>query len=173
MITGGGPLLETLKKSNPDILFTGYLQKEQLYNLYAAADIFTFPSTTETLGNVVLEAMASGLPVIVPAAGGLKENIIHEYNGLLSEPNDVASFTNAIDVLVNSTSKRNVFAKNARIYAKNKSWESVFHNLLKHYHTVIKGHQSQPEELQNTFLGKLQDISTQIWSKINQEESTI
>ncbi|HAE41815.1 MAG TPA: glycosyltransferase family 1 protein, partial [Clostridiales bacterium] len=137
IITGGGPRLEELTKKNPDILFTGYLKGKDLTDIYSSADIFSFPSSTETLGNVVLEAMASGLPVVGPAAGGLKDNIIDGYNGILSVPNEVESFYQGIRSLIEDESKRIEMSKNARAFAESKSWDKVFEGLIESYKTVL------------------------------------
>jgi glycosyltransferase involved in cell wall biosynthesis len=137
VITGGGPLLEELKEKYPYIIYTGYLREKDLTDVYSAADIFAFPSTTETLGNVVLESMASGVPVVGPSAGGLKENIIHMYNGILSKPNDIDSFYSGIDLLIRNDSLRKTLSHNARQFAETKSWNSVFESLIEKYHMLI------------------------------------
>jgi glycosyltransferase involved in cell wall biosynthesis len=71
-IVGDGPAREELEASfvGTNTVFTGFLRGDDLARVYAAADLFTFPSANETLGNVVLEAMASGLPVVAPRSGG-------------------------------------------------------------------------------------------------------
>ena len=86
-VVGDGPLRSELEKAFADlpVVFTGYLQGEDLACAYAAADVFAFPSANETFGNVVLEAMASGLPVIAPRSGGLIDHVQHGHNGLLFE----------------------------------------------------------------------------------------
>jgi glycosyltransferase involved in cell wall biosynthesis len=137
IVTGGGPRLEELTKKNPDVLFTGYLKGKDLTDIYSSADIFSFPSSTETLGNVVLEAMASGLPVVGPAAGGLKDNIIDGYNGILSVPNEVESFYQGIRLLIENDSIRIEMSKNTRAFAKTKSWNRVFEGLIESYKTVL------------------------------------
>ncbi len=84
-LIGDGPnrkLLELLFSDTPTV-FTGFLTGEELESAYASADMFVFPSKNETLGNVVLEAMASGLPVIVPTEGGQVDHVIHGKTGLL------------------------------------------------------------------------------------------
>jgi glycosyltransferase involved in cell wall biosynthesis len=70
---GDGPLLPELKKKLPQAVFTGSLHGRELSAAYASADVFTFPSTTDTYGNVVIEAMSSGLPVLVSDQGGPRE----------------------------------------------------------------------------------------------------
>jgi len=70
---GDGPLLPELKKKLPQAIFTGSLHGRELSAAYASADVFAFPSTTDTYGNVVIEALASGLPVVVSDQGGPRE----------------------------------------------------------------------------------------------------
>ena len=70
---GDGPFLAELKKKLPQAIFTGPLHDRELSTAYASADLFVFPSTTDTYGNVVIEAMASGLPVLVSDQGGPRE----------------------------------------------------------------------------------------------------
>jgi glycosyltransferase involved in cell wall biosynthesis len=138
VVTGGGPRLEELTNNNPDILFTGYLKDKALTDIYSCADIFSFPSSTETLGNVVLEAMASGLPVVGPSAGGLKDNIIDGYNGILSVPNELESFYKGIKALIDDESKRLMMAKNARVFSETKSWKKVFEELIENYKILLE-----------------------------------
>jgi glycosyltransferase involved in cell wall biosynthesis len=69
-VVGDGPYLAELKTLLPDAIFTGYLLGDVLAAAYASADVFLFPSTTDTYGNVVVEALASGIPCIVSDAGG-------------------------------------------------------------------------------------------------------
>ncbi len=72
----------------PDAVFTGYLTGEPLATAYASADIFVFPSTTDTFGNVIIEAQASGLPVIVSDLGGPKELVEDVVNGIVTKAHD-------------------------------------------------------------------------------------
>jgi len=71
IVVGDGPLLPTLRDALPEAVFTGALSRQAVAEAFASADCFVFPSTTDTAGNVVLEAQASGLPVIVSGSGGL------------------------------------------------------------------------------------------------------
>ena len=73
LLVGHGPYSQALAEALPDAIFTGYLKGKDLATAYASADVFAFPSTTDTFGNVIIEAQASGIPVIVSDAGGPKE----------------------------------------------------------------------------------------------------
>src|SRR4029078_12685175 len=88
-VVGHGPYAEALEKSLPDAFFTGYLSGTELATAYASAEIFVFPSTTDTFGNVILEAQASGLPVVVSDSGGPKELVAHNVNGLITRSHNV------------------------------------------------------------------------------------
>lgn len=121
-----------------NVTFPGYLRGSELAAMYASCDVFVFPSTTETFGNVVLEAMASGLPVITVDSGGVKDSIIDGYNGIICRPRDADSFTRAIIKLLNAENQISSMAKNARKYALTKSWESVFNQLINDYYSVLE-----------------------------------
>ncbi len=106
IIAGIGPEEESLKAlAGPGVLFVGVLDRRRsLPRLYASADAFLFSSLTETLGLVVLEAMASGLPVIATPAGGVADHLRDEENGIAVPPYDVDAMANAIVALTLDTS---------------------------------------------------------------------
>lgn len=137
VVTGDGPMLDKYKSDNKDVIFTGYLKGEALSQLYASSDIFAFPSSSETLGNVVLEAMASEIPVVGVNSGGVKDNIVDGYNGLLSKPQDVKSFKQGIKILIDNEDYRIQIGKNARKFALNKDWDKIFEKLIHQYEEVI------------------------------------
>ena len=93
--TGDGPYLPELKKRVPQGIFTGPLHGAELSKAYASADLFVFPSTTDTYGNVVLEALASGLPVLVSEQGGPRELLRDRGDGCVV-PRDAAAWVAAI-----------------------------------------------------------------------------
>ena len=125
-IVGHGPYSEALAKSLPEAIFTGHLTGKQLATAYASADIFVFPSTTDTFGNVILEAQASGLPVVVSDSGGPKELVTDEANGLVTKSHDVEDFTRAIRELVTNRALRERMANSARESITERSWPSAF-----------------------------------------------
>lgn len=97
---GDGPSREPLQKQFPDDHFFGFIQGKPLAELYASSDLFVFPSTTETFGNVVLEAFASGLPVVGVNQGGSSDLVLPGVNGLLGKPNDPSDFASQIQNLL-------------------------------------------------------------------------
>ena len=125
-VVGHGPYSEALAKSLPEAFFTGYLRGTELATAYASADIFVFPSTTDTFGNVILEAQASGLPVVVSDSGGPKELVAHKANGLITRSHDVEDFTGAIRALVADRALRERMANSARESVTDRSWPRAF-----------------------------------------------
>lgn len=138
IITGEGPMKAELEQTMPDnVIFTGYKKGRELAEIYASCDIFAFPSSFETFGNVVLEASASGLPVVGVKEGGVLELIHHGETGYLSNPRDSESFSALLEQLIVDPDIRYNFSKNGRIFAQSKSWNSVFANLMEIFERVI------------------------------------
>ncbi|HJY53288.1 MAG TPA: glycosyltransferase [Candidatus Udaeobacter sp.] len=125
-VVGHGPYSEAFAKSLPEAFFTGYLRGTELAAAYASADIFVFPSTTDTFGNVILEAQASGLPVVVSDSGGPKELVMDRANGLITKSHDVEDFTCAIRTLVTDGALRERMANSARDSVTDRSWPRAF-----------------------------------------------
>src|SRR5262249_56193785 len=103
---GGGEGREGAGPVN--VTFVGELHGQELARLYASADIFCFPSTTDTFGQVLLEAAASGLPVVAAAAGGAVELVRDGETGLLVEPDDTQAFADAVRALALLPQRRDV-----------------------------------------------------------------
>jgi glycosyltransferase involved in cell wall biosynthesis len=138
LLVGDGPLADELKEElRGNVTFTGYLKGEELAHVYASSHTMIFPSPTETFGNVVLESLACGTPVIGANAGGVKHIIINTKTGYLCEPKQVQQFAAAIDNLLNDPIKHKQMSLFAREYALSQSWDQIFENLLSHYESVI------------------------------------
>jgi glycosyltransferase involved in cell wall biosynthesis len=125
-VVGHGPYSEALAKSLPEAFFTGYLKGTELATAYASADVFVFPSTTDTFGNVILEAQASGLPVVVSDSGGPKELVTDKANGLITRSHDAEDLTRAIRALVTDRALRERMANSARDSVIDRSWPRAF-----------------------------------------------
>jgi glycosyltransferase involved in cell wall biosynthesis len=123
IVVGGGPMLAELQAACPDAVFTGTLSHDDVAVAMASADIFVFPSTTDTAGNVVLEAQACGLPVVVSDRGGPCENLLRGESGIVCRGGDVSSFAGAIQELSNPD-RRAAFSAAARRYAESRAWEA-------------------------------------------------
>jgi glycosyltransferase involved in cell wall biosynthesis len=125
-VVGHGPYSHEFSESLPEALFTGYLTGGELAAAYASADIFVFPSTTDTFGNVIIEAQASGLPVIVSDSGGPKELVENDRNGLITRSHDVEDLTRAIRELVADPERRKQMGNLARESVINRTWPDAF-----------------------------------------------
>jgi glycosyltransferase involved in cell wall biosynthesis len=125
-IVGHGPYSKEFSESLPEALFTGYLKGKDLAAAYASADIFVFPSTTDTFGNVIIEAQASGVPVIVSDSGGPKELVENERNGLITKSHDAEDLTRAIRELVTDPERRKRMGNFARESVIDRTWPNAF-----------------------------------------------
>src|SRR5205823_1270030 len=125
-VVGHGPYSKEFSDALPEALFTGYLKGEELAGAYASADIFVFPSTTDTFGNVIIEAQASGIPVIVSDSGGPKELVENNRNGLITKSHDVEDLTRAIRELVADPERRKRMGDVARESVIDRTWPSAF-----------------------------------------------
>jgi glycosyltransferase involved in cell wall biosynthesis len=125
-VVGHGPYSEKFAQSLPEAVFTGYLTGRELATAYASADIFVFPSTTDTFGNVILEAQACGVPVVVSDSGGPKELVEDRSNGLITRSRDVDDFTRAIRSLVADAALRERMGTAARKSVIDRSWPNAF-----------------------------------------------
>ena len=116
IFVGDGPYRRDLenKLAGFPVQFTGFLTGEELATLYASSDVFVFPSTTDTFGNVVLEAQASGLPVIVSDEGGPKELMIHNETGYIIKANDKSALVNTLILFIKDREKIKTMGEKAR-----------------------------------------------------------
>ena len=133
-LVGDGAYTGIMRARAPaDVTFAGYLEGQALSEAYAAADVFVFPSRSETLGNVVLEALTSGLPVVGVRDGGTLENVEDGLNGVLCEPGDAGSFAAGIRRLAENPALRSRLGQNARTWAEARGWDAAFAPLTAAY----------------------------------------
>jgi glycosyltransferase involved in cell wall biosynthesis len=127
-MVGDGPYVGelALKLSGKGCHFCGVLRGDDLSKAYASGDIFVFPSTTDTFGNVVLEAHASGLPAVVTDMGGPMEIISPGETGLVAKGRDVGSFADAVSRLAEDPGLRQRMSAAARALASKRTWERAF-----------------------------------------------
>ncbi|MDG3006328.1 glycosyltransferase family 4 protein [Paludisphaera mucosa] len=139
LFVGDGPSRGDLEARMGGIArFAGYRVGDELADHYAAGDVFAFTSTTETFGNVVLEAMASGLPVVALRAGGVGEIVRDDDTGLLVDPEAPPQvFAEALIKLVDQDQLRGRLARSARSYAESQSWDAIMDGLRDRYAGVI------------------------------------
>jgi glycosyltransferase involved in cell wall biosynthesis len=139
-VVGDGPsrgMLETLLAPTPTV-FTGWLSDGDLAAAYAAADIFVFPGANETFGNVALEAMASGLPVVAPRAGGILDQVVDGETGLLFEAEDCGAFVMATRWLVHDVRFRRRLGARARSRAQARPWTAVLDTVVGWYEALAR-----------------------------------
>ena len=128
---GDGPMRKELEAVCPGAVFTGTLSPDDVAVAMASADIFVFPSRTDTAGNVVLEAQASGLPVLVSRMGGPRENLRPGETGFAC--GDPVDFAGRAAALVRNRDKRKRFGDAAREYALTRPWETMLEPLYRCY----------------------------------------
>lgn len=112
-------------RRNLDIVFTGPRTGEPLAQTYASGDIFVYPSLTETFGQVIQEAMASGLPVVARKEGGPADIVLPGSTGYLPEPESVEEFANYTLKLIEDSDLRQTMSRAARTYAEDRSWAAI------------------------------------------------
>ena len=125
VIVGDGPLREALQREHRDVHFAGVQRGEALAAHYASADLFVFPSCSETFGNVTLEAMASGLCVVAFAAAAAGELMRDRRDGLLAAPGDDAAFVRAAVAAATRAVDVDALRQRARLRAQASDWEPV------------------------------------------------
>jgi len=131
VIVGQGNEQPWLEANVPNAHFTGVLRGEQLAQAYANMDLFVFPSTTDTFGNVILEAMASGVPAVVTSEGGPKFLVQSGVTGYVAS--DFNSFKRCVKGLLTDLDTHHAMREAARHYACGLSWDSVFEKLFSTY----------------------------------------
>lgn len=136
IFVGDGPFRGELQAASPDAVFTGELAHREVATMMASADLFVFPSRTDTLGNVVLEAQASGLPVLVSDEGGPRENIEAGETGFVCLEGGPFDFASRIVMLARDRARRLRMGPAARAYALGRSWERALAPLYQAYREV-------------------------------------
>lgn len=138
-LVGDGPLRSRLEKQLPRATFAGYQTGDALSRWYASGDIFVFPSTTETFGNVVQESLASGVPAVVSDRGGPQTVIDPGTTGLVARARDPADLAAQVGRLLADAELRGAMGRAARRQTIGRSWERVNDALLDGYRSVVEG----------------------------------
>lgn len=128
IVVGGGPYLDTMRAAleGHDAVFAGYRFGEELARLYASADLFVFPSATDTLGQVVMEAQCSGLPTLVSDRGGPREMVLEGVTGRVLPADDARAWIDAIVALVRDGPRRRAMGHAASRHMREYSIERSF-----------------------------------------------
>ncbi|HAX90520.1 MAG TPA: glycosyl transferase [Cyanobacteria bacterium UBA11370] len=138
-LVGDGPHRSALEKhfAGTPTHFVGYLMGKELGSAFASADAFIFPSRTETLGLVLLEAMAAGCPVVAARSGGIPDIVTDGVNGYLFDPTDEDGAIAATQRLLEHQDERETLRQNARAEAERWSWSAATRQLQNYYKTVL------------------------------------
>ena len=146
-LVGDGPLLKDFKdEALPNMTFTGFLRGAALSKMYASSDVFLFTSNTETLGFVIMEAMASALPVIACSEGGVADNLIDGVNGFSCGFRNEEEYYNACEKMILDVPLRHKLGDTGREQALNMSWENTFDKLIASYSKLLKSRNDLTEE---------------------------
>jgi phosphatidylinositol alpha 1,6-mannosyltransferase len=138
-LVGRGPLEEEIRRREiPGVHVTGLMHGLDLSTAYASADIFAFPSATETFGNSLLEAMGSGLPSLVADAGGVLEFARQGENALLVSPNSAPAIIQGLGRLLSDPGLRHQLSAGALTTAAERGWDDVYDRLLEDYAEAIE-----------------------------------
>jgi phosphatidylinositol alpha 1,6-mannosyltransferase len=133
VVVGDGPRAHSLRRQLPDATFLGFLEGDQLATAVASLDVFVHTGADETFCQSVQEALASGVPVVAPAAGGPLDLVRHGENGYLYPPDDVAQLSGAVARLVANPALRARMGEAARSSVRMRTWERVGDVLIRHY----------------------------------------
>ena len=138
LFVGAGPAREWIEERAPQGIFTGFLGGEDLARAYASADIMFNPSSTETFGNVTLEAMASGLPVVAARATGSTSLVEDGVNGRLTRPDCIKESADALEHYLQDADARRAAGEAGRKKARPFDWEAINEGLLQRYLSVAR-----------------------------------
>lgn len=137
VMIGSGPEEEQMRRRMPHAVFTGYLTGTALPEAYASGDLFLFPSTTEAFCNVVLEALASGLPAVVSDVGGCKELVRRSQAGMVVKAGDIDEFFYSCSKFLLDKKSHNTMRTNGLVFAQDKSWAAVNGALIDRYRALV------------------------------------
>jgi glycosyltransferase involved in cell wall biosynthesis len=140
VLVGDGPMTEELKRENLGCVVAGRLVNGELSAHYASADIFLFPSTSETFGNVTMEAMASGLAVVAYDYAAARQHIVHGRSGLLAAVDDRISFIEHAAALARDLSRARTLGRQARVVAEPLGWDKVVDDFASVLHETVAAH---------------------------------
>lgn len=139
VVVGDGPSEASLRTTLPGAVFLGRRTGEELARIFASLDVFVHTGPYETFCQTVQEAMASGIPVIAPAAGGPLDLVEHGRTGTLVPPHDAGAVREAVGVLAADPVRAEAYGRTARAMVEGRTWEAVGDQLLGHYDEVLRG----------------------------------
>jgi phosphatidylinositol alpha 1,6-mannosyltransferase len=133
VIVGGGPARDALERTLPSALFTGHLSGVELAETVVSFDVFVHPGESETFGQTIQEALASGVPVVATGVGGPVDLVRSSIDGWLYRPGDLRDLRARVEDLVGDDGKRRAFAAAARESVRDRTWAAVCAQLVAHY----------------------------------------
>ncbi len=136
VVVGDGPVKKELESLYPEVIWEGSRRGEELAAMYASADMFVFPSESETYGNVIAEAMSSGLVSVCYDLAAAKELIIDEVSGFVAKPDSAISFRGAIRQALSKQHYWPAMGNIARDEVRGRDWETVIKE-FEHYLSEI------------------------------------
>jgi glycosyltransferase involved in cell wall biosynthesis len=136
ILTGDGPQRRYMEKTMPRAIFTGKLLGNELSRIYASSDLFVFPSITETFGNVVLEALSSGLPCVVAAQGGPMGIVKNGVTGFHARPKDPDDFVSKILMILDKDTLFKKMKNEAVSYARSQNWDTLCGQMFALYERI-------------------------------------
>ena len=139
-LVGDGPARESLQEhfAGTPTKFMGYLRGEALFQAYASADVFVFPSALETFGLVVVEAMAAGIPVVSSRVGGIPDVVEEGKTGYTFEVGDTEKLVAGVQQTIRDTATMHRMGHDARAFAETQSWDSMMEEVIEHYARLIE-----------------------------------
>jgi phosphatidylinositol alpha 1,6-mannosyltransferase len=137
VIVGDGPSETTLREALPGAVFLGRRTGDELARIFASLDVFAHTGPFETFCQTVQEAMASGVPVVAPAAGGPLDLVAHGRTGLLVPPRDGAAVRDAVWALAVDPTLRDAYGAAGRATVEGRTWAAVGDQLIDHYADVL------------------------------------
>ncbi|MFI9244095.1 glycosyltransferase family 4 protein [Streptomyces sp. NPDC053086] len=137
VVVGDGPSQAHLSEALPGAVFLGRRTGDELARIFASLDVFAHTGPFETFCQTVQEAMASGVPVVAPAAGGPLDLVAHGRTGLLVPPRDAAAVQEAVRALAAEPERRAAYGAAARAMVEGRTWAAVGDQLITHYDDVL------------------------------------
>ncbi|GGS07374.1 MULTISPECIES: glycosyltransferase family 4 protein [Streptomyces] len=137
VVVGDGPSRGQLAEALPGAVFLGRRTGDELARIFASLDLFVHTGPFETFCQTVQEAMASGVPVVAPAAGGPLDLVAHGRTGLLVPPHDADAVREAVRALAADPARRAAYGAAARASVEGRTWAAVGDQLIDHYGQVL------------------------------------
>ncbi|WP_330292433.1 glycosyltransferase family 4 protein [Streptomyces sp. NBC_00576] len=137
VVVGDGPSEPGLREQLPGAVFLGRRTGDELARIFASLDVFAHTGPFETFCQTVQEAMASGVPVVAPAAGGPLDLVAHGRTGLLVPPRDAAAVRDAVWSLAGDPALRAAYGAAARAMVEDRTWAAVGDQLVGHYADIL------------------------------------